>query len=93
MSDNIPAQREFDHERAEAAIRELLIAVGEDPDREGLRETPARVARAYDRYIAFSRFISSHNPKIILLPRGGIKLCRICTGKNASGYCFISLMW
>ena len=44
MSDNIPAQRDFDHERAEAAIRELLIAVGEDPDREGLRETPARSA-------------------------------------------------
>ena len=38
---------EFDRPRAEAAVRELLIAVGEDPDREGLRETPARVARAY----------------------------------------------
>lgn len=38
---------EFDHARAEAAIRELLFAIGEDPDREGLRETPARVARAY----------------------------------------------
>jgi GTP cyclohydrolase I len=38
---------EFDFERARAAIRELLVAVGEDPDREGLRETPARVARAY----------------------------------------------
>ncbi|MCP3758431.1 GTP cyclohydrolase I FolE [Streptomyces sp. TBY4] len=38
---------EFDEKRAEAAVRELLIAVGEDPDREGLRETPARVARAY----------------------------------------------
>lgn len=37
----------YDHDRAEAAIRELLIAVGEDPDREGLRDTPARVARAY----------------------------------------------
>jgi GTP cyclohydrolase I len=36
-----------DLERAAAAVRELLIAVGEDPDREGLRETPARVARAY----------------------------------------------
>ena len=47
MSDNIPAQREFDQERAEAAVRELLIAVGEDPDREGLQDTPARVARAY----------------------------------------------
>jgi GTP cyclohydrolase I len=37
----------FDHARAEAAVRELLIAVGEDPDREGLQQTPARVARAY----------------------------------------------
>jgi len=33
--------------RAEAAVRELLLAVGEDPDREGLRATPGRVARAY----------------------------------------------
>jgi GTP cyclohydrolase I len=38
----------FDRTRAEAAVRELLLAVGEDPDREGLRETPARVARAYE---------------------------------------------
>jgi GTP cyclohydrolase I len=37
----------IDLPRAEAAVRELLLAVGEDPDREGLRETPARVARAY----------------------------------------------
>lgn len=37
----------FDQLRAEAAVRELLIAVGEDPDRDGLRDTPARVARAY----------------------------------------------
>ncbi|PHV65204.1 GTP cyclohydrolase I FolE [Williamsia muralis] len=37
----------FDAERAERAVRELLIAVGEDPDRDGLKETPARVARAY----------------------------------------------
>ncbi|WP_340539756.1 GTP cyclohydrolase I FolE [Nocardioides sp. GXZ039] len=38
---------DFDQPRAEAAIRELLAAIGEDPDREGLRDTPARVARAY----------------------------------------------
>jgi GTP cyclohydrolase IA len=37
----------FDHARAERAVRELLIAIGEDPEREGLKETPARVARAY----------------------------------------------
>lgn len=33
--------------RIEAAVREILIAVGEDPDRGGLRETPGRVARAF----------------------------------------------
>lgn len=37
----------FDHARAEAAVRELLAAMGEDPEREGLKETPARVARAF----------------------------------------------
>ena len=36
-----------DHARIERAVREILLAVGEDPDREGLRETPARVARMY----------------------------------------------
>ena len=38
--------RGVDLARAEAAVRELLSAIGEDPDREGLRETPGRVARA-----------------------------------------------
>jgi len=42
----------FDQERAEQAVRELLIAVGEDPDRDGLRDTPARVARAYREVFA-----------------------------------------
>ena len=37
---------ELDMPRAEAAVRELLIAIGEDPDREGLLDTPSRVARA-----------------------------------------------
>jgi len=42
----------FDEKRAEAAIRELLIAVGEDPNRDGLRDTPGRVARAYREMFA-----------------------------------------
>ncbi|MGQ9504377.1 MAG: GTP cyclohydrolase I FolE [Thermogutta sp.] len=37
----------IDVPRIERAVREILLAVGEDPDREGLRETPARVARMY----------------------------------------------
>jgi GTP cyclohydrolase IA len=47
---SLPTRREippFDQERAEKAVRELLLAIGEDPDRDGLRETPARVARMY----------------------------------------------
>jgi GTP cyclohydrolase I len=42
----------FDRERAEAAVRELLIAIGEDPEREGLHDTPARVARTYHELTA-----------------------------------------
>ena len=38
----------MDKKRIEAAVREILAAVGEDPDREGLVETPARVARMYE---------------------------------------------
>jgi GTP cyclohydrolase IA len=38
----------FDLPRIERAVREILLAVGEDPDRDGLRDTPARVARAMD---------------------------------------------
>ncbi|MCL2802650.1 MAG: GTP cyclohydrolase I FolE [Micrococcales bacterium] len=37
---------QFDAARVEAAVRELLTGIGEDPDREGLRQTPGRVARA-----------------------------------------------
>jgi len=45
------AVRDFDHARAQAAVRELLIAMGEDPEREGLHDTPARVARAYEEMV------------------------------------------
>jgi GTP cyclohydrolase IA len=45
----------YDEERARAAVRELLIAVGEDPEREGLRETPGRVARAFRELLSGMR--------------------------------------
>src|SRR6201987_5077345 len=38
---------DFDLPRIERAVREILLAIGEDPDRDGLTDTPARVARAY----------------------------------------------
>ncbi len=47
--DEVP---EFDHERAQAAVRELLLAMGEDPDRDGLLDTPARVARSFEELVA-----------------------------------------
>jgi GTP cyclohydrolase IA len=43
---------EFDLARIERAIREILLAIGEDPERDGLRDTPARVARAYAEQFA-----------------------------------------
>ena len=42
----------YDAERAERAVRELLYAIGEDPDRDGLHDTPARVSRAYAEMFA-----------------------------------------
>jgi GTP cyclohydrolase IA len=53
---------DFDHKRAENAIRELLYAIGEDPEREGLIDTPARVARAYAELTAGLRM----SPKDVL---------------------------
>lgn len=49
---SVSTGRVFDAPRAEAAVRELLIAVGEDPEREGLQDTPGRVARAYREVFA-----------------------------------------
>jgi len=48
-------QPPIDLERAERAVREILLAIGEDPERDGLRETPARVARSYAEIFAGMR--------------------------------------
>jgi GTP cyclohydrolase I len=44
--------QQFDLPRIENAVREILVAIGEDPERDGLRDTPARVARAYAEQFA-----------------------------------------
>lgn len=44
--------RRYDAAGVERAIRDLIVAIGEDPDREGLRDTPSRVARAYAEVFA-----------------------------------------
>jgi GTP cyclohydrolase I len=53
-----------DLERAEAAIRELLVAVGEDPDREGLLDTPKRVAQMYVELLSGMADNPSHHLEI-----------------------------
>jgi GTP cyclohydrolase I len=51
-SDRDLLRPDFDLPRIERAVREILLAVGEDPDRDGLAQTPARVARAYTEQFA-----------------------------------------
>jgi len=47
-----PSDRPMDLDRIARAVREILIAVGENPDREGLRDTPRRVAKMYSELFA-----------------------------------------
>jgi GTP cyclohydrolase I len=65
-----------DRPRIERAVREILSAVGEDPDREGLRETPARVARMYaelfsglheDPRVHLQKFFTEKYDEIVLV--------------------------
>lgn len=52
VSGGVEGRPPYDAPRVEAAVREILIGIGEDPDRDGLRDTPARVARAYAEMFA-----------------------------------------
>jgi GTP cyclohydrolase I len=90
----------YDAVRVEAAVRELLAAIGDDPDREGLVDTPARVARMYAEVFAglhtpaedlvLPLFDERHDELIIVKD---IPLSSFCehhlipwTGKAAVGY-------
>ncbi|NLX56415.1 MAG: GTP cyclohydrolase I FolE [Planctomycetaceae bacterium] len=76
---------QVDQERIRHAVREILLAVGEDPDREGLRETPARVARMYaellsgmrvDPKIYLEKFFTEKYDEVVLVR--DISFCSIC---------------
>jgi len=89
-----------DQPRIERAVREILAAVGDDPDREGLRETPARVARMYAELFAgmhvdprqyLEKFFTEKYDEIVLVR--DIGFCSVCehhlmpfTGKAHIGY-------
>ena len=53
-----------DRPRIEAAVREILAAIGEDPDRDGLQDTPARVARMYEEIFAGLREMPDHHLQV-----------------------------
>ena len=48
--------KEFNHEKIKEAIRTIITELGDDPDREGLKETPDRVARMYDEVFEGMRY-------------------------------------
>lgn len=82
---NAPHDRAVDLKRIEAAVREILDAVGEDPDREGLLETPARVARMYAEMFAglkgdpgrhLSKVFTEQYDEIVLVR--DISFCSMC---------------
>ena len=91
---------DVDLDRIAAAVREILAAVGEDPDREGLLETPARVARMYaemfaglhvDPRIHLRKFFTEQYDEVVLVR--DISFCSMCehhllpfSGKTHIGY-------
>ena len=93
-------QPTVDHARIERAVREILAAVGEDPDREGLLETPARVARMYaemfsglkrDPRIHLQKVFTEKYDEVVLIK--DITFCSMCehhllpfSGKAHVGY-------
>ncbi|WP_189170963.1 GTP cyclohydrolase I FolE [Pilimelia anulata] len=80
-----PVEDAVDLPRIEAAVREILIALGEDPDRDGLRRTPGRVARAYAELFAGLRvdparvltttFEADHDELVLVRDIEVISLC------------------
>lgn len=49
-------KKEFNHEKIKEAIRTILTELGDDPDREGLKDTPDRVAHMYDEIFEGMRY-------------------------------------
>jgi GTP cyclohydrolase I len=79
------APGQVDFARIERAVREILSAVGEDPDREGLKETPARVARMYaemfaglkvDPRVHLKKVFSERYDEVVLVR--DISFCSMC---------------
>src|SRR6476620_5405467 len=83
--DGLPPVDHVDHDRIARAVREILAAVGEDPDREGLLETPARVARMYAEMFSglhadprehLKKFFTEEYDEVVLVR--DISFCSMC---------------
>ena len=61
----------MDKKRIEAAVTEILLAVGENPDREGLKETPKRVAKMYEEIFSGLHDDPARHLKIFHEPHSG----------------------
>jgi GTP cyclohydrolase I len=82
---NHKTKGQVDYQRIERAVREILLAVGEDPDREGLTETPARVARMYaemfsglhgdPRALLDKKFTQKHDEMVLVKDIGFESMC------------------
>ena len=79
------ASHNVDTARIQRAVREILAAVGEDPDREGLLETPARVARMYAELFSglsndprqhLKKFFTEKYDEVVLVR--DISFCSVC---------------
>ncbi|MFM9096232.1 MAG: GTP cyclohydrolase I FolE [Actinomycetes bacterium] len=101
LADIDPSQRpSFDGKKIENAVREIIIGIGEDPDRDGLQDTPKRVAKAYKQLfsglyerpedVLATTFDLNHNELVIVK---NINIFSICehhllpfVGKASVGY-------
>ncbi|MCA3004276.1 MAG: GTP cyclohydrolase I FolE [Planctomycetaceae bacterium] len=72
-----PDRPAFDSPRIERAVREILLAIGEDPDREGLADTPRRVAKAYSQIFGGLREdASQHLGRVFREETDDLVMCR-----------------
>lgn len=95
METNAQPNATIDTVRVEEIIRELLLAIGENPDREGLKKTPARVARFWSEFINFqpgnhtTTFESVRVDQMVVVT--GMRIWSLCEHHLLPFYCDVSI--
>lgn len=89
--------KKIDHSKVKSLVRELLVALGEDPDREGLQETPRRVANYWREFIEYDPgkldtvFESIKNDQMVCVT--GMKVWSMCEHHLLPFWCEISIAY